>query len=142
MTEPIVFDLAMQEVSYTIGEENYTLKEASGAVIVQYDNARYSKTRLTGGKVSGLGNMGDLDPLLVSLCLFLGDATVPVPLTVIKNWPSRIVKALAEKVKEISGLEIEDEEETIKDLEKRIEEMKAKEESEGNDSESTGDGVD
>jgi hypothetical protein len=101
-------DLEPKSVSYKIGGKPYQLREASSAAAAKFRNASISGAKLADGKIVGIGNVGDVEPLLVSLCLFqLGTDGVwaTVPLDTIKSWPARIVKPLFEMAKEISQLD-------------------------------------
>jgi hypothetical protein len=63
--------------------------------------------------VVGLANV---EPLLVSLCLFRENGA-PVLLATVRSWPARVVKSLFEKAKEISDLgEERKEEEAAKNV--------------------------
>lgn len=111
-------DLALIEVPVSIGDKRYLLREASGNVACKYRNALLNCTVLgPEGKPQTVRNMADVEPLLVSLCLFQlleqPDGTVkerPAQLADVRGWPNRIVKALFERAKEISELDEEEEE--------------------------------
>lgn len=117
-------------VSNLFGKD-YILREATGDVACKFQNKRTKCMKFgTDGKTASIDDIADVDPLLLSMCLFApnvknpGTFDVPVPITTIRSWPSRIVKKLVEKAKEIS--ELEDVEETVADLEKRLEAAKEK----------------
>jgi hypothetical protein len=97
-------DLAPVTVDYFIGGKPFQLREATSDGAAKFRNAAAGTARITDGKVSGVGNVGDLEPLLVSLCLFDGDGK-PVPLSVVRQWPGRVVRKLFDKAKTISGLD-------------------------------------
>ena len=135
-------------VSNLFGKD-YILREATGDVACKFQNKRAKCMKFgTDGKTASIDDIADVDPLLLSMCLFSpndktpGTFDKPVPITTIRSWPSRIVKKLVEKAKEIS--ELEDVEETVADLEKKLEaakeKVKAKEETSKNESGSTTDG--
>lgn len=111
--------------------KNYVLREASGDVACRFQNKRAKCMRFgTDGKTASIDNIADVDPELLSMCLFgENDKTPnlydkPVSLPTIRAWPSRIVKKLVEKAKEIS--ELEDTEETVVELEKKLEAAREK----------------
>lgn len=120
----------------------YILREASGEAVVQYRNAMFQRTTLgPEGKPTKLQGFGDVEPLLVSLCLFETTANGTernVPVTVVKAFPGRVQKKLYETALDISDLREED---TIAELEKRLLEAKKKqaerEQAEGNFDDST-----
>jgi len=104
----VEYDLKVQEVPVTIGGTKYLLREASEDAACQYRNAAMRGAKMTDGTVT-LGGAADVEPLLVSLCLFEMDASGAVirnvPLVTVKNWPARVVKPLFNKVKEMSSLD-------------------------------------
>lgn len=130
-TEPMDFDLAPIRIPVTVRGKRYILSDATAGAVVQYRNALMKSTRMIDGKVSGVEGMADAEPLLVSLCLSnlskddpLAPATdpggnpVPVGIAVVKSFPSSAMKILFDRIKEISGLNDDESEET---LAKRIE---------------------
>jgi hypothetical protein len=126
--DSLIFD-DLQPIQKTVkvGETNYILKEASAATAAQYRSACVRAARMQDGKVVGMEGIGEVEPLLVSLCLFEtnkeGQIFRSVPITTVKSWRARIVKILFEKAKEISEL---DEKETEEILTKRLTEIQKK----------------
>lgn len=97
-------DLEPQTVSFECQGQSYVLHEATGGVAKRFNNERAKRVKYgPSGNVSQIGDIGDLEPLLVSLCLKTA-AGDNIPVTVIEKWPSRMVKKLYETVEEISGL--------------------------------------
>jgi len=127
-------DISLAEVQVNIGSKPYVLREAMEETACRYRNAILEGTEYgTDGKLSKARKLADVEPMLVALCLFTKDdngVLHSVPEKTIRGWPSKVVKRLFQKIKEISEL---DEQETVAALEKRLEEMKAKEESSKND---------
>lgn len=124
----IVFDtLQPVEVSVKLGGEQYWLKEASEAAAVAYRNASAAAVKMEAGEVSGLGDVGDVEPLLVSYCLWreTPDGRKPVPVSTVRGWPAKVVKAIFNRVKEISEL---DEPETVEQVDKQIVRLQRKRE--------------
>jgi hypothetical protein len=120
-------DLTLVEVPVKIRNEDYILKEADGNVACQYRNASTRCARMNDGKVTGVDGVADVEPFLVSLCLFKvlsTGARVPVDVKVVRSWPSRIIKPLFDRAKEISKLDEDDSEvsltEQIKKLNERL----------------------
>ena len=104
-------DLTRVEVSVTVGDKQYTLREATGDAACRYRNALLKCTELgPEGKPVRVIGMADVEPLLVSLCLF-NEQNKPVHVNTVRSWPARIQKALFEKTKEISNLDDEEEDE-------------------------------
>lgn len=105
MSESWKFDLQPRQIEVQIGDKSYVLKEASEDAAAKYQNALFRSTTLGPDmkpvKVDGLA---DIEPLLVSLCLYDGEGNL-VPLDVIRSWPARIVKKLYQWVRENSDLE-------------------------------------
>lgn len=81
----------------------YVLKEANGHAAKVFNNARTQGIVFDDGKLKSITGAGELEPLLVSLCLF-GEGDRPVQQKVIEKWPERVVKKLFNKAKEISHL--------------------------------------
>ena len=112
------FSLERQEILVSIeggGEvKTYTLKEADGNAAIQYRNRIMEAIRPSAeGQPTAYKGFAEVEPMLVSLCLFNGDGQT-VPLSTIKSWPSRIQKALFNKIKAISDLDESGESETVK----------------------------
>lgn len=105
MSENFNFDnLVVEEYPVVYKGQNYILREADSAASVAYRNralncVRYSES----GNANQFNNLADLEPYLVSLCLFKEDGT-KVSEATLKTWPSRVVKQLYNKAKEISYL--------------------------------------
>ena len=115
------FDLSVREVPVGILGKRYLLREASEGAAARYRNAMLKATKLgPDGKPISLDGMADAAPLLVSLCLFEVyehqgvSKDRPVLLSTVVSWPSRVVKPLFEKAKEISELDEDETEETLK----------------------------
>lgn len=101
-------DLTPIEIKLRLGGEEYILREASEGAVCQFKNALMRCTKMNSdGKVSFIENAADVEPFLVSLCLFkvTEKGPIPVPLITIKAWTSRVVKPLFDKAKEISNLD-------------------------------------
>ncbi len=143
--EPLVFtDLSPIEIPATIGDKSYVLREATGNVACRYRNALLACTQLgPEGKPSKITGMADVEPLLVSLCMF-EDGTKPVPQATVRAWPNRIVKSLFDRVKEISDLDEDDSLEGLKKerqtLDERIAKLEAAEDKAKNSPSNTTDG--
>lgn len=119
------------------------------------------------GHLSSMDGAANTEPLLVSLCLFytIGEGPLPdgstgamgtlqvrtgppkdtpinVPLHTVKGWPGRIVQKLFDRAKELSELNegYSDREEIVRmieSLQKRLEELDAKEAQDDGDGEGT-----
>ena len=128
MSEMRFDDITPIEVEVFVGKEKYILRETSGAARVIYDNARLACYEYQEGKLVKVHDMANIEVLLVSLCLFMGDGVTPVSEISIKVWPGRVYKALYEKAREISGMSETPEnlEEQIKLLQKQLSEYRDK----------------
>ena len=109
---PLIFeDLSIVEVSVKIAGEDYILREANGDIAAKYRNAVAACTKIgTGGRLSELQGVGDVEPKLVAWCLFKQTATVglqAVPEATVRSWPNRIQRALFDRAKKIGHLEEE-----------------------------------
>jgi len=130
MVESLDFStLEIIELEIAIDSKTYLLREASGDASVKYRNACLSATKVKDGKVSGFDGLADVEPLLISFCLYErkedGTRGNRVKLDKIRAWPARVQKALFEKTKEIS--ELDEDEETVESLEKKLKEAREKE---------------
>lgn len=98
-------DLTVIEIPVNISGEKYFLREASGEAACNYRNAVLKCTKLgPEGKPSSMEGIASVEPLLVSLCLVDSEGK-RVPESLVKSWPSRVVKVLYDKAKEISELD-------------------------------------
>lgn len=103
------FSTAFAERTHTIDGKKYILREADGTAACRYNNAKLHGTKFDeNGKAVGIGNLADVEPLLVSLCLFEDGAKTHVPLAVVSAWPYQVIKALFDEAKEISHLDERD----------------------------------
>lgn len=107
-------DLEPTQLPVRIGGKDYALCEANGAAATKYRNESLRRMKIRDGKATDVGDLGDLEPLLVSLCLYEatleGDQVVEVsktkvPIATIASWPARVQKRLFEEAKKISGLD-------------------------------------
>ena len=103
------------EVPVKVRDSTYTLREASGEAAAKYRSAAAACMKMVDGKTVGISGIGEVESLLVSLCLF-DDKNKLVKRELINSWPAKIVKALFERCKEISGL---DEDASIESLKKQ-----------------------
>lgn len=98
-------DLTPIEVPVLLGGKRFVLREASGEAGCKYRNAMLNCTQLgPDGRPASIRGLADVEPLLVSLCLF-DEQGKAVLLGTIRGWPARIQKALFEQAKFISGLQ-------------------------------------
>lgn len=118
MAEKLVFaDIARIEVEVEIQGKPYILREANGDVHCKFRNALSKCARLgPDGNLQGItGDIADLMPMLVSLCLFEangdGQFTKNVPVGIVRSWPMHVLKPLFLKAKEIGGFDEADEDE-------------------------------
>jgi len=128
--EPMVFeDLALIEVPVTVGGQQYVLREANGDAACKFQNARVARYEYNDeGKLVRLRDTADLEPLLVSLCLFMQDGVTPVSEATVRSWPGKIQGKLFDRAKEISSIDEPEDlatlEKQLVNLQKRIDQMK------------------
>lgn len=122
-------DITPIEEKVYVGGVEYALRETSGDAAVKYDNARLNCYEYQDGKLTKVHDLADLEPLLVSLCLFDGGGK-KVPEAVVRNWPARVQKALYIRAREISGMNEPPQtiEKQIELLQRQLAESKAREE--------------
>lgn len=115
-------DLSVIEIPVSISGKKYVLREADEETAAIYNNARLKGIPVKDSEVVGLPeDVGGIQSLLVSCCLFHldnnGKATSQhVDRDIVKRWPSKVVKPLFVKAKEISEL---DDKSDLKSLEKQ-----------------------
>lgn len=143
-------DLEPVSRSVKYKEKQYVLREASADAAAKYRNQGLRGARFSEGKMVGMGDVADLQPYLVSLCLWElvgaakedsaetvsaareknGTVEKPVDLKVIRTWPERMVKEMFNWVKDVSMLDEEETEEVLnkrlQDTQKKLDEIKAK----------------
>ncbi len=113
--EEINFDsLEPIEIPVNAGGHKYILREASGAAAVAYKNAAAKTAIMADGKIVGVDKVGEIEPMMVALCLCETDQVTGRvrldrqnnPITVhnaqIRSWKASVVKKLFDKIKEIS----------------------------------------
>lgn len=119
-------DLSIIEIPVKLNKKNYILREADGEAGAKFKSRSAQCMRMEAGSVTGVGEIGELEPYLLSFCMFeQGENGIlkSVSENVIKSWPARVVKQLFDKAKEISEL---NESDTVESLEKTIREATKK----------------
>lgn len=100
-------DLTPKEERHRIGGKDYLLVEPSEDAACRWRNLATSKAKMQDGKVVGMDGIADVQPYLVSLCLFeeTEKGLLPVPLTTVRGWPARVVKFLFDRAKSLGDLD-------------------------------------
>ena len=119
--EVLRFSLALAEVQVELehpstGEvQQYVLKEMDGTARDQY--LSFVGTRMASSGDSTLSNFDGIQANLLHACIFRidGDKEIRVPVGTIQKFPSRVLAALFDKAKEISGMDDEAETEAGND---------------------------
>ena len=133
MEEELVFEsLDCIEIPVIVGNQKYILREANGDTAVKFQNARLAKHEYNEeGRLVRLKDTADLEPFLVSMCLFKEDDNTPVSEDTLRNWPSHISSKLFDTAKKISHIDetedLESLEKQLIQLQKRIEQLRKKE---------------
>lgn len=109
MSSEFDFDsLETIEIPVKFKGNEYVLREATSGAAKEFSNARISRVKMSGtGEATSYGSLGDLEPLLVSLCLFEASGK-PVTIKFVELMPYKVQKALYNKAKEISGMDDDD----------------------------------
>jgi len=120
-------DLAPQEFKFTHQRREYILREPTEAGVIAYRNTMTKGVKLD-ANTKPLGvpdNIHEADSLLLSYCVFeAAGKQVQVSLEDLRSkWPSRVVKPLAKRAKEMGGLE---EQVTVTSLSRQIGELQKK----------------
>lgn len=101
---PLNFDsLQLHKEEVNIEGKIHILTEADADAGARYKDGMAKKIKMTNGKPTGIEGYADLDILLVSDCLTLDGAKIPV--STIGKWPNKVVKAIADRAKHLSGLD-------------------------------------
>jgi len=93
--------------------KDYVLCQANGDTVAKFNSARARCARYQDGGMSGVEGLGDLEPMLVSMCMFedKGDGTPdpqkPIKGTLLRAWPGPVMKTLFNKAKEISEIDLD-----------------------------------
>jgi len=96
------------EVPVKYKQTDYVLREATSGAAKDFANARIARVKMgSAGEPTAYGSLGDLEPLLVSMCLFELSGK-PVTMKFVELMPYRMQKALYDKAREISGLDDDD----------------------------------
>lgn len=105
-TDALIFDSAeLVEVPVKIGDQEYVLREASGAVAVEYRNMVMRCTKMVDGRATSVENLASVEPFLVHKCLFPKGENKHVSITVVNGFSGKVLAALYQRVREISGLD-------------------------------------
>ncbi len=97
---------------FEIDGNRYTLYEPTGEVVRQYRNSVLNGATIgPDGKPQKLEGAADADSLLVALCLRDSDGK-NVSLATVRGWPNRIQTPLADKARELGGLDLTEDEVT------------------------------
>ena len=119
--EVMTFSLALAEVDVQLENpetgkvDTYILREMDGTSRDQY--LSFVGGRMSGDEAGKISNFEGIQANLLHACIFkvVGDKETRVPIGTIQKFPSRIVTALFDKAKEISGMDDEAEEEAGND---------------------------
>ena len=108
LEEPIEFVTTRRGVQVKVDQVSYMLWEATGADASRFVNAKAKAIRVLGPGSVQPGDVGDLAPLLVSLCLKTEDGKA-VSASTIGAWPGHIQDRLYQRALDLSGLRDRDE---------------------------------
>jgi hypothetical protein len=116
--EDILFDDLTPKVKRipNLNGKEYVLLEPTEGDAVAYRNAVMKSVRMADGKMIGLVDAAEVEPLLVSKCIRevvpnpkTGvEERRPVQIQVVRGWPSKVVKRLFNDAKEMGELDEKD----------------------------------
>lgn len=111
----------------TLGREKvrHILREPSEDVARKFRSFSAKCMKMSNNELTGFDGIGDVQPYLVSLCLFPEGSDIPVSEKLIRQWKSSVVKKLFDLVKEMGEL---DEIETVEGIDKQIARLQKKRE--------------
>lgn len=128
--DDLIFDdISLAEKPVSIAGQSYILRAANGDVAAQYKNKASSLYRVNQDtKETFVTGAGDLEPFLVSLCLFkvTGENSYEkVHINHVKKFPGHVITKLFNAAKKLGGLEEDVSIEALKkqraELDKQIE---------------------
>jgi hypothetical protein len=108
MSGPHKFSNKRASVDVEIDGEQYVILEASSSAGAKYRSAKLASFTFKMDKdakptdAAPVSGLGDIEPLLVSECLFKLPDRTPVPLGTVRGWRDEIVKAMYDIAKSIS----------------------------------------
>lgn len=109
-TSPMKFELSNIAIPVTIGSNQYTMKEATAGTATMYKNMVMNGMKIgPDGRPQSMKNIAGAETFLVSRCLWDSKGKNPT-VAEVELWPSRITAELFVKIKEISGMDQDDEE--------------------------------
>ena len=117
MSDSLSFDSIVPiEIPVTIGDRAYVLREATQEIAERYRAKILEHLKMNDGKLSGIsGGVEEAKTLAVGMCLHEANAEDKalrrVGVKTVQSWTSRVVRALFDKLNEISILEDENEDE-------------------------------
>ena len=115
--------IELPEVPVVVSGHKYVIRKASSDVGRKYRSMSARCVKMTDGEMSGIDGIGDVQPFLLSLCLYQvtdDGGRAPVPIGTINCWPDDIVTPLFERARKLGNLQ---EAETTDTLEKSIAKM-------------------
>lgn len=109
----LVFKTTLKEITLTIDDRNYILRELDGIQKGKYLNSMGGRIKLNSkGEVQAFTDYSGLETSLLRQCLY-DDAGELVSADVMNKWPSSMLSSLFAEAQKLSGLT----EEARKDLE-------------------------
>ena len=110
--DPLEFSLELETIPVTIAGDSYVLTELDGRQRDKHIAALARRMKNVKGE-QRLTNYDGLQASLIAMSLFrIEDGQrVAVSSETIQTWPSKVVRALHEKAAELSGLDVQDDEE-------------------------------
>lgn len=123
--DPLHFDdiTPISQDVFIDGVLKYQLRETSGDAAVKYENAKMQCYKYQDGKLIQVVNLADIEPLLVSLCLYNLDGT-NVSEEIVRSLPDRVMKTLYDNALKISNMH--EPEESLEDQLQKLEQKKEK----------------
>lgn len=99
------FSLTLKEVTVSLDDESYVLRELSGKQRDMYLNEIGPRMKFNAeGKTEGLTNYEGLQSGLLALCLYDKDGEL-VAEKVLQGWPASVLSDLFDAAQELSGLD-------------------------------------
>lgn len=99
-----ISDLVDQEQAFTYRGRRYVLREPSESANIKFQRTQFQNAKVVDGKISGtLEQAIEATSVLVGECTFAEGSETPVGATEVRGWSKRLVKALFERARQMSG---------------------------------------
>lgn len=98
------FDVVEEEHPFQFRGKGYVLREPSESAKLKHQRKQFQNARMRDGKLEAdVGDAVEAPSVLVGESVFEAGADKPVGQQVIREWPSKLVRQLYDKAREMMG---------------------------------------